>query len=112
MKHKPIDAKGSRIRVGDTVKVIGVPDLIGMAPESLKESLPVFEYLVGKYKTVEEFDEYGQAWLRFTIRKGPSRGWHSVGIEPFLLRVRNPKSDLTRMKLITKGRSQPKREKS
>lgn len=91
MKHKPIDATGRRIRVGDTVKVIGVPDLTGMVPESVKESLPVFEYLVGKYKIVEEFDEYGFAWLRFIIRKGQSRGWHSVGIEPFLLRVRRPK---------------------
>lgn len=88
MKHKPIDALGRRIQVGDTVKVIGVPDLTGMALECLVESLPVFEYLVGKYKTVEEFDEYGQAWLRFTIRKGASKGWHSVGIEPFLLRLR------------------------
>ena len=70
MKHKPTDTTGNRIRVGDTVKVIGVPDLSGMAPEYRKESLPVFEHIVGKYKTVEEFDEYGFAWLRFVIRKG------------------------------------------
>jgi len=91
MKHKPIDATGRRIRVGDSVKVTGVPDLSGMAPDCIKESQPVFEYLVGKYKKVEEFDEYGFAWLRFVIRKGPSRGSHWVALEPFLLRVRRPR---------------------
>jgi hypothetical protein len=28
------------------------------------------------------------AWLRFNIRKGPHSGYHSVGIEPHLLRRR------------------------
>jgi len=44
-----------------------------MSPECRAESLPVFEHLLGKYKRVEEFDEFGQAWLRFKIRKGSSR---------------------------------------
>lgn len=79
---------GKRVRVGDVVRVVGVPNLDGMSPLCRAESLPVFEYLVGKYKRVEEFDEFGMAWLRFTIRKGPSAGYHSVGIEPHLLRVR------------------------
>ena len=82
------DVSGKPIKVGDTVRVIGVPDLSGMSTACRAESLPVFKHLVGKYKRVEEFDEYGQAWLRFTIRKGPHSGWHSVGIEPYLLRVR------------------------
>jgi len=34
-----------------------------------------FEHLLGKYKRVEEFDEFGQAWLRFKIRKGPHAGY-------------------------------------
>ena len=82
------DIKGERVSVGDLVRVIGVPDLAGMSQECREESLPVFEYLLGKYKRVEEFDEYGMAWLRFKIRKGPHAGYHSVGIEPYLLRVR------------------------
>jgi hypothetical protein len=73
MKYKPIDMMGNLIRVGDTVKVTGVPDLSGMAPAYREESLAVFEHLVGKYKTVREFDEYGQAWLQFDIRKGSSK---------------------------------------
>lgn len=85
---KPIDVNGQRVRVGDRVRIIGAPDLAGMSPECRAESLPVFEYLIGKYKRVEEFDEYGMAWLTFKIRKGPHAGYHSVGIEPYLLRVR------------------------
>ena len=82
------DVKGERLRVGDVVRVIGVPDLSGMAAEYRAGSLAVFEHLVGTYKRVEEFDEYGQAWLRFRIRKGPHAGSHSVGIEPYLLKIR------------------------
>lgn len=82
------DVTGQRIKVGDVVRVIGAPDLAGMSRECRVESLPVFEYLVGKYKRVEEFDEFGLAWLRFKIRNGPHAGYHSVGIEPYLLRRR------------------------
>jgi hypothetical protein len=85
---KPKDIAGKRIRAGDDVRVVGVPDLAGMSPECRAESLPVFEYLVGKYKRVEEFDEWGMAWLRFKIRKGPHAGYHMVGMEPHLLRKR------------------------
>jgi hypothetical protein len=89
MKRVPRrDVAGERVSVGDIVRVIGVPDLGGMSVECQAESRPVFEYLLGKYKRVEEFDEFGMAWLRFKIRKGPHAGYHSVGIEPYLLRVR------------------------
>jgi len=87
-KLKRKDATGKDIAVGDIVRVIGVPDLGGMSAECREESLPVFRHLVGKYKRVREFDEYGFAWLMFKIRKGPHAGYHSVGIEPNLLRVR------------------------
>jgi len=88
MKRLPRrDVKGERISVGDMVRVVGIPDLAGMSAECREESLPVFEHLLGKYKRVEEFDEHGMAWIRFNIRKGPHAGDHSVGIEPYLLRV-------------------------
>ena len=82
------DVAGERLRVGDIVRIIGVPDLTGMSADCRAESLPVFEHLVGRYKRVEEFDEFGLAWLRFKIRKGPHAGYHSVGIEPHLLKMR------------------------
>ena len=85
------DVTGQRVRVGDIVRIIGVPDLSRMSNACREESTPVFEHLVGKYKRVEEFDEWGMAWLRFKIRKGSSAGYHMVGIEPFLLRVRRSK---------------------
>ena len=82
------DIDGERVGVGDLVRVIGVPDLAGMSPQCRAESLPVFQHLLGKYKRVQEFDKFGMAWLRFTIRKGSHAGHHSVAIEPYLLRVR------------------------
>jgi hypothetical protein len=69
------------------VRIIGSPDLAGMTPKCRAESLPVFKYLIGKYKRVKEFDEFGMAWLMFRIRKGPHAGYHSVGIEPYFLKV-------------------------
>jgi hypothetical protein len=89
MKRLPRkDVSGERLKVGDIVRVVGVPDLTGRSADCLAESLPVFQHLVGKYKRITEFDEWGQAWLRFKIRKGPHAGYHSVGIEPYLLKVR------------------------
>jgi hypothetical protein len=82
------DVSGQRLKVGDVVRVIGIPDLSGMSAECRAESLPVFEHLVGRYKRVQEFDEFGFAWLRFKIRKGPQAGYHWVGIEPYLLKKR------------------------
>jgi len=87
------DVTGKSVRVGDIVRVIGVPDLAGMSADCREESLPVFQFLVGKYKRVEDFDNLGFAWLRFKIRKGAHAGYHSVAIEPYLLRVRRVASD-------------------
>jgi hypothetical protein len=86
LPHK--DVQGVGLKVGDIVRIIGVPDLSGMSAECLAESLPVFEHLVGRYKRIEGFDEFGSAWLRFKIRNGPHAGSHSVGIEPYLLKAR------------------------
>lgn len=82
------DSTGERLKVGDIVRILDVPDLSGMHPASLAESLPVFQHLVGKYKRVREFDEHGLVWLEFRIREGQHAGWHSVGIEPWLLKRR------------------------
>lgn len=102
MKRLPRkDVLGRAIRVGDIVRIVGVPDLSGMSDACRAESLPVFEHLVGSYKRVAEFDEYGNAWIRFKIRKGPSAGHHAVGIEPYLLRLhRKAIEDGTRFQRI------------
>jgi len=82
------DVLGQRLQVGDIVRIVGIPDLSGMSADCQAESLPVFEHLVGRYKRIAEFDEYGNAWLRFKIRGGPHAGDHSVAMEPYLLRLR------------------------
>jgi len=84
---QPKDRNGHLIRVGDKVRVVGIPNLNGMSEQGKAESQPVFEYLVGKYKKVVAFDDYGHVQLVFSINSGPSKGWHAVTIEPFLLQL-------------------------
>jgi hypothetical protein len=36
------DVAGKRFKVGDIVRIVGVPDLTGMSADCLSESLPVF----------------------------------------------------------------------
>lgn len=91
--YEPKDRDGRRLSVGDKVRVVGVPDLSGMSKEGLAESLPVFRYLVGKYKRIAAFDEYGCARLDFAIPSGKFRGWHGVVIEPFLLHIPRKRSN-------------------
>ena len=83
-----VDITGVSLSAGDLVRIVGAPDLSEMSGESRTESEAVFGYLIGKYKIIREFDPLGLAWLEFTIKSGPNAGWHSVGIEPSLLRRR------------------------
>ncbi|HEV2667862.1 MAG TPA: hypothetical protein VG324_23295, partial [Blastocatellia bacterium] len=69
-----------------------MPDLTGMSPDCLAESLPVFQHLVGKYKRIDEFDKNGLVWLQCRIRKGPHEGLHWIAIEPSLLRARRART--------------------
>jgi hypothetical protein len=68
------------------VRVVGMPNLSDLAPESQAESGPVFERLVGTYRRIAAFDEHGHAEIRFVFRGGAEAGHHTVWIEPFLLR--------------------------
>ena len=91
----PRDATGVPIRVGGVVKVLKVlkvPDLSGMRPEGRRESLAVFEHILGTYKRVVAFNSLGWAELSFRILNGPRSGLHTVWIEPELLRVRRTRS--------------------
>lgn len=69
------------------MRIIGMPDLTNMSPEGLKETQFVFEYLVGKYKKVQGFDEYGHVELVFQVLNWENR-YHTVWIEPFLLKIK------------------------
>lgn len=91
LNHIRRDAKGELLKMGDMIRVIGAPDLCGMSEDRQTESLPVFQYLVGKYKRIKKFDEHGFAWLYFEIRKGANSGLHFVAIEPYLLKIHQPR---------------------
>jgi hypothetical protein len=92
--HKPMDRNGKPIKVGDIVRIIAVPDLAGMTADGLAEALPVFQYLVGKYKRVRGMDEYGCAQVSFVMRHdNGERGVHSVWVEPFLLHIPRRRSN-------------------
>jgi hypothetical protein len=83
------------LRVGDIVRVIGLPDLAGWTADGVRCSRPVFRHIVGTYRRIADFDEYGHAELRVRIRQGGSRGFHQLWIEPWLLakRKRRPPAD-------------------
>jgi hypothetical protein len=92
MRYLRRDATGRPIRVGDIVRIIGIPDLSGMSPGPRRESQRVFRHLVGKYKRVAEFDRFGHAGLWFRIQSGRDAGIHFVVLEPHLLRVRQSRA--------------------
>ena len=85
----PIDARGRRVLAGSRVRVVGVPDLAGMRQPDRRRSEAVFRHILGACKRVSSFDQYGCAEIFFTIRRGPSRGLHSVALEPNLLLVQS-----------------------
>jgi len=92
--HRRVDATGARLSVGDAVRIIGVPDLSGMSQSGRRESLPIFRYLVGKYKQVLAFDQFGCVELSFVIRSKAHRPVnHTVWLEPFLVRRRQSRSN-------------------
>ena len=86
LKH-PVDDQGARIRVGDVVRVMGLPDHSCWGLAERRFSRGVFRHLRGTCKKVASFDQYGFAEIFFSIRIGKNRGIHSVALEPHLLRV-------------------------
>lgn len=86
--YEPLDCTGARLRPGDLVRIVGRPDLTGLPELDELGTRAVFAHLVGTYKRIIDFDEHGHAHLTFRIRSGPVAGYHSVWIEPYLLRLR------------------------
>jgi len=105
--HEPRDRNGMRIAVGDKVRIVGIPDLSSMSAASRSECLPAFQHLVGKYKRIVAFDEYGCAELNFAVRRGDARGWHTVWLEPFLLQMPMRGSNSSTRQTDRKLRSPP-----
>jgi hypothetical protein len=83
--HAPIDAGGRDLRLGDWVRVVGVPGSVALMP---RESRRAFSAAVDKTFQIEAFDQTGCAELDLTGKLGPQTIW----IEPFcLVRTRRPK---------------------
>ena len=56
LARPPRDRDGRRLRVGDVVRVVGVPALTGLTEAARRDCLPVFRHLVGTYRTIAGFD--------------------------------------------------------
>lgn len=82
------DRDGEQIRVGDKVRVVGVPDLANMGRIGRRECAPAFEHIRGTYRRVVGFNEIGWVELELRILRGPHAGMHWVWIEPELLKRR------------------------
>jgi hypothetical protein len=85
MTIKMKDARGTTIRVGDRVRIIGMPDLSGMSKTAKAESEIVFQHLVGTYKRITDIDQIGNAGIRFRIRTMKKLEYHWVSLEPHLI---------------------------
>ena len=79
------DARGTTIRVGDRVRIIGTPDLSGMSKDAKSESEIVFRHLVGTYRRITDIDQIGNAGIKFRLRTKKKLGYHWVRLEPHLL---------------------------
>jgi hypothetical protein len=80
------DVDGRAVRIGDVVRVLGIPALSGMRDPYRAETHAVFKHITGTRRKVYGFDQFGCAILVFGIRRGAHAGSHSVAIEPHLIR--------------------------
>ena len=91
-RKTPRDARGKLVRLGDRVRIIGMPDFSWITPASLRrERNRVFKHVIGQVKVTDDIDRYGLVGMTFRIRSGPDTGIHSIWLEPeFLLVQRSP----------------------
>ncbi|TBR16727.1 hypothetical protein EPO15_18570 [bacterium] len=72
---------GRRLKVGDRVRVVGVPDLAGMSPSAQVEFLAALKALRRRPRKVRGFDARGNADLMVRI----AGDLHILSLEPGLL---------------------------
>jgi len=90
---EPLDARGCRIRSGDRVRVVGQPNLTGMAAGGRAETETLFRHIRGTCRRVRGFDPNGFVEVFLKIREGPLAGWNGVVIEPHLFLHQNGTSE-------------------
>jgi hypothetical protein len=79
------DSKGNKLKVGDKVRILALPDLTGMSPDARSETLPVFKRALGTYRRIEGFSSQGL--IELIIRIKITNGWSTdfIFIEPRLV---------------------------
>ncbi len=86
------DVEGRKLKVGDIVKIKGIPDTSSWTQSQKRFSLYVFKHLVGKYKRIFDFDKYGLAEIEFRMKKRGKWEYHTVWLEPYLLRLKQSRN--------------------
>lgn len=76
------------VRIGDKVRIVGLPEVSDWTREQKDFSLSVFEYLVGKTKKIAGFNDLGMAEIEFRRKEGGEWVYHTVWLEPYLLRLK------------------------
>jgi len=91
-QYPPRDRDGRRLKEGDVVRVIGAPDFSNRSDAVAKAEVKrVFGYIVGKYLRIADLKGDHGAELEFSISRGRDAGIHFVWIEPWLLKLRQPR---------------------
>jgi hypothetical protein len=78
---EPIDNQGNKIKEGDSVKVLVIPEwLISGLDDDAVKAINACE---GKEMKIEEIDDYGYAWLRMvTLSTETECESHSFSMRP------------------------------
>ena len=98
--HKPIDANGKDLKIGDWVRVISVPTTINNMPKETKDA---FSKAVGNTLQIEDFGEDGCLELDFY----PKLGLDTIWLEPYCcVRFRRYKKYSKNFKKILKMRKE------
>ena len=79
------DFNGRLLNADSIVRVCAVPNLKGVSVVGVKESLPIFQYAVGKKFPIIAVDSSGFVELELNIPFGPQKGMHTLFIESYLL---------------------------
>lgn len=79
------DCKGNKLNIGDKVRILALPDLTGMTPDALADTLPVFKRALGTYRRIHAFSRHGLIELKLRIKETNGWGTHYIFIEPRLV---------------------------
>lgn len=81
---EPIDSEGNQIAVGDSVKLLSIPEWLWSDLD--EDTALVVKSCEGKVMAIQEIDDYGYAWVQTTTQDSESEySSNSFCIEPKVL---------------------------